>query len=81
MSDKIIFTNNEFVLLALFRYALHRHSYVVGIAIENLEINWGSLRKSLKGQIKHDIIEHKQFCKDLDQRYKKQWNIVLDLCD
>jgi len=58
------FVDKKFVLIALFRYALTRHTYAVDIAIENLKLNWKELDETARKNIIQDI---KDNWKDIDQ--------------
>ena len=68
------FTDEKFVLMALFMYALRRQTYAVGIAIENLKANWKELdvysREQVVREIKDEALR--------DTFDKRSWNSFLE---
>lgn len=51
-------TVDEFVLLAAVRYALGRHTYAVGLVIDEAKAAWRDLSDQGRGNITRDVREH-----------------------
>ncbi len=66
---------SELTLLASFRYALGRRTYIVSEVIDNILLNWDNLSEKLKLNVKEEIqeaIKNNNFGDQLDlQRWSK----------
>jgi len=70
------FKDEELVLLAAFRYALGKSSYIVScISVEIIE-NWRHISKNKKELIKREIVEHMKAHGTFDSYY---WEKILRL--
>ena len=70
---------SELTLLASFRYALGRQTYIVPEVVENILANWQVLSQNAKDTIKAEIketIENSIIGHDLD---KESWNKIIEL--
>lgn len=70
---------SELTLLASFRYALGRQTYIVSEVVENILANWQTLSQNTKDKMKVDIeeaIENNSIGHDID---KEQWNKIIEL--
>ena len=68
---------DEEILIAAFRYALGRQTYIVGIVVENILDNWDLISDNFKLLLKKEII---QFDKDfgLAKIDLFEWNKILN---
>jgi molybdopterin converting factor small subunit len=72
---------SELTLVASFRYALGRKTYVVSAIVENILKNWSSLSIKFKAKIKEEIqeaIKKNNAGSDIDI---EQWNTILEKDD
>ena len=70
---------SELTLLASFRYALGRQTYIVSEVVENILTNWQVLSQNAKDTIKAEIkeaIENHSIGHDID---KESWNKIIEL--
>jgi alpha-glucuronidase len=83
MSERLEFSDDRFVLMALLRYALGRPSYAPSIAVENIKANWTELNISQKEQIIKEIKDYKIDCDSILYgdlvSFDSCWYDVLDL--
>ena len=69
---------SELTLVASFRYALGRKTYIVSEVVENILKNWASLSVKFKTTIKEEIqeaIENDNSGSDIDMQ---QWKMILE---
>jgi len=75
MTDKQDLEVSELTLVASFRYALGRKTYIVSEVVENILKNWASLSLKFKIKIKEEIqeaIKNNNAGSDIDiQEWKK----------
>ena len=74
------FKNPRLVLIAAFRYALGRSTYMPSVIVEEIKLNWDSMSEQDKNQIKDDIehaIRHNMAGMDCDVR---EWEKLLNFC-
>ncbi|MDD3324229.1 MAG: hypothetical protein PHN38_03800 [Sulfurospirillaceae bacterium] len=70
---------SELTLLASFRYALGRQTYIVSEVVENILTNWQILSQNTKNKMKTEIeeaIENNSIGHDID---KEQWYKIIEL--
>ena len=81
-SNKIDWKNyDRDVLIFMFRYCLSRKSYVVGTAIEIIQLNWNILSNFDRKLIQKEIKEHFElfFPAEKYDMDKTAWNAILEL--
>ncbi|MEA3386968.1 MAG: hypothetical protein U9Q66_00825 [Patescibacteria group bacterium] len=70
---------SELTLLASFRYALGRQTYIVSEVVENILSNWQILSQNAKDKIKTEIkeaMENNSIGHDID---KQSWSKIIEL--
>ena len=77
--------NDEILLFCAFRYALGRHSYVVGTIVKHIKNSWPDLhpinRSKYKKEIREYYSEDRRWNKDLKDYDKEEWETILNLED
>jgi DNA replicative helicase MCM subunit Mcm2 (Cdc46/Mcm family) len=77
--QKPVIKVSELTLLASFRYALGRQTFIVSEVVENILANWQILSQNTKDKMKAEIkevIENNHIGHDMD---KEQWNKIIEL--
>lgn len=70
---------SELTLVASFRYALGRQTYIVSEVVENILANWQVLSQNTKDRLKAEIkeaIENSSIGHNID---KESWNKIIEL--
>ena len=77
--------NDEILLFCAFRYALGRHSYVVGTIVQHIKDNWENIhhekRYLYKKEIREYYANHMGWNTDLNDWDKEEWETILNLED
>lgn len=70
---------SELTLVASFRYALGRQTYIVSEVVENIMANWQILSQNTKDKIKEEIEEASKNNSIGHEMDKEQWNKIIEL--
>jgi DNA replicative helicase MCM subunit Mcm2 (Cdc46/Mcm family) len=76
--QKPVIKVSELTLLASFRYALGRQTYIVSEVVENILANWQILSQKVKDKMKEEIeeaIKNNSIGLEID---KEKWNKIIE---
>ena len=81
--------NDDILLFCAFRYALGRHSYVVGTIVQHIKGNWSDIHPTNRAKYKKEIREYygiagyeERICVNgYDDMDASEWETILNLED